>query len=187
MSRIGKRPVVIAKGVTAKIDNGTLTVKGPKGELKQDVSKAGYPLVDVKVTDSQIVVERKNDDGKARAQHGLMRALIQNMVTGVVQEFSRELEIRGVGYKAEVKGKSLNLNLGFSHPVDFPMPKGITISVDKQTNIKITGADKQLVGETAAKIRRLRPPEPYKGKGIRYMGEEVKQKVGKAAAGTTGG
>lgn len=187
MSRIGKRPVVLPKGVTAVIEGGVLRVKGPKGELSLEVSESRFPIVEVKLSDDSITVTRREETGKARAQQGLVRALIQNMVTGVTEGFSRVLDIVGVGYRAEAKGKVLNLSLGHSHPVQFAVPEGIQISVEKQTRVTVNGVDKQLVGETAARIRRLKPPEPYKGKGILYAGEVVKRKVGKAAIGTAGG
>ena len=187
MSRIGKRPVLLPKGITVKLDNGTLSVKGPKGELSLDVSESRYRLVKVEVSATEVTVTRGEETRYGRMEQGLVRALIQNMVTGVNEGFTRILDIVGVGYKADVRGEVLNLALGFSHPVDFGIPKGIKIAVDKQTRVTITGPDRQLVGETAARIRRLRPPEPYKGKGIRYSDEIVRRKVGKAAAGATGG
>ena len=187
MSRIGKRPVVVPKGVTTVIEGGVLRVKGPKGQLSLDVAEGRFPLVEVKLSDSAVTVTRREETKMARAQQGLVRALIQNMVTGVTEGFSRVLDIVGVGYRAEAKGKVLNLSLGRSHPVEFAVPEGIQISVEKQTRVTVSGTDKQLVGETAARIRRLKPPEPYKGKGILYSGEVVKRKVGKAAVGTTGG
>lgn len=188
MSRIGKRPVIIPKGVTAKIEGGLIKIKGAKGELSFEVGNGRYATVDVKLADSAVAVARKEESDRARAQQGLVRALIQNMVTGVTHGFSKTLDIVGVGYRAELKGNILNLSLGFSHPVEFPLPDGIHIAVEKQTRLVITGADRKLVGETAASIRRWRLPEPYKGKGVRYADEIVKRKVGKAAAGaTTGG
>jgi len=187
MSRIGKRPVVVPKGVTAKLDGGVLGIKGPKGELSFDVNEGRYGAVNVAIEDGQVTVTRKDEGRLARTQQGLVRAQIQNMVTGVTETFTKTLELVGVGYKADAKGKTLNLSLGFSHPIDFPVPAGIEIKVDKGTRITISGADRQLVGETAAQVRKLRPPEPYKGKGIRYEGEVVHRKVGKAAAGATGG
>jgi large subunit ribosomal protein L6 len=187
MSRIGKLPVEVAKGVTVKVEEGTLKIKGPKGELHFDINEGRYGAVNVAITDGSITVTRKEESKLARTQQGLVRSLIQNMVTGVTETFSKNLELVGVGYKADAKGKSLNLSLGFSHPIDFPLPEGISAAVDKGTKITISGADKQLVGEVAAEIRKLRPPEPYKGKGIRYEGETVRRKVGKAAAGATGG
>ncbi len=186
MSRIGKKPVVVPQGVTVKLEAGTLYVKGPKGELSFDVNEHRYGNIKVAVEDSSIAVTRRDEGKLSRTQQGLVRALIQNMVTGVTDTFSKKLELVGVGYRAEMKGSALNLSLGFSHPIDFPLPEGIKIAVDKQTKIVVSGADKRLVGETAARIRKLRPPEPYKGKGIRYEDEVVRRKVGKAA-GVTGG
>ena len=186
MSRIGKRPVVIVKGVTVSTDAGILKVKGPKGELELDVSPQRYQGINVETKDGEILVTRREETRRGRTEQGLVRALIQNMVTGVSEGYTRTLEILGVGYRAEAKGKILNLNLGFSHPVDFALPDGIVATVDKQNRVTLSGFDKQLVGEIAARIRRLRPPEPYKGKGIRYEGEEVRRKVGKAA-GSAGG
>ncbi|MFH0800316.1 MAG: 50S ribosomal protein L6 [Pseudomonadota bacterium] len=187
MSRIGKKPVVLPKGVTAKIENEKLAVRGPKGELKLILDASRYPGVETRITDGAIAVTRKDDGRRARTEQGLVRALIQNMVVGVTTGYSRILDVVGVGYRAELKGKALNLSLGFSHPIEFALPDGIAVMVDKQTRITIQGIDKKLVGETAACIRRYRPPEPYKGKGVRYSDEVVKRKVGKAAAGTTGG
>lgn len=187
MSRIGKRPIALSKGVTAVIDDEVLSVKGPKGELKFQLGNNGYHKVKVVVSDGTILVSRLEETRYGRMEQGLVRALIQNMVSGVTHGYSRMLDVVGVGYKAELRGKILNLALGFSHPIDFPLPDGITVTVDKQTRIVISGIDKKLVGETAACIRRFRPPEPYKGKGVRYADEIVKRKVGKAAAGTASG
>lgn len=187
MSRIGKIPVVVTKGVTVKITDGILSVKGPKGELKLDVSDRKYPCVKVETTNEAVAVSRKEETSDGRREQGLVRALIQNMMVGVVQGYSKTLDIVGVGYRAEAKGKVLNLSLGFSHPVEYPLPEGITVTVDKQTRVVISGIDKKTVGETAACIRRFRPPEPYKGKGVRYADERVRRKVGKTAAGSTGG
>jgi large subunit ribosomal protein L6 len=188
MSRIGKRAVAVPKGVSATLTNGVMHVKGPKGELTFNVDEGRYPAVAVAMSDGSIAVTRREESRRSRTEQGLVRALIQNMVHGVTENFSRIMDIVGVGYRAEVKGESLSLALGYSHPIDFEIPKGIKIAVDKQTRITVSGADRQLVGETAARIRRLRPPEPYKGKGIRYADEVVRRKVGKAAAGaTTGG
>lgn len=187
MSRIGKRPVVIPKGVIATINEGVLSVKGPKGGLTFAVGTGSYRCIQTTVTDGAIAVARVEESRLARTQQGLVRALIQNMVTGVVNGYSKTLDVVGVGYKAENKGKVLSLALGLSHPVDFEIPDGIAITVDKQTRIVISGIDKKLVGETAARIRRWRPPEPYKGKGVRYADEIIRRKVGKAAAGTAGG
>lgn len=187
MSRIGKRPVVLPKGVAARIEGNILFVKGPKGELSLDVGRERYPCIEAKISDGSIAVARLTEGRQARTEQGLARALIQNMAEGVSQGFTKALDVVGVGYKAESKGKALSLSLGFSHPVNFDVPAGITISVEKQTRIVIQGADKKQVGETAAMIRRIRPPEPYKGKGVRYADEVVKRKVGKAAAGAAAG
>jgi len=179
--------VDVPKGVSANMQGTVLAAKGPLGNLSFDINQGRFPLVKVALKDNAVTVTRQDDSKRARAEQGLVRALVQNIMTGVSEGFSKEMEIVGVGYKAEVKGKSLNLNLGFSHPIDFAIPEGIKIEVEKQTKVKVAGSDKHLVGETAAKIRRLRPPEPYKGKGIRYVDEVVRRKVGKAAAGATGG
>ncbi|MBN1282397.1 MAG: 50S ribosomal protein L6 [Proteobacteria bacterium] len=187
MSRIGKRPVVVPKGVTANMSGTLLTAKSPKGELSFDIKPDRFPGVAVELKDGAVTVTRRDDGVQGRREQGLVRALVQNIMTGLSDGFTKELEIIGVGYKAEVKGKVLALNLGYSHPIDFEIPAGIKIDVDKQTRVKITGADRHLVGEVAAQIRRMRPPEPYKGKGIKYAGEYVRRKVGKAAAGATGG
>lgn len=187
MSRIGKRPVVLPKGVTATINGGVLAVKGPKGELKLPVGEDLYRAAETKVVEGTIVVTRREETRLGRTQQGLVRALIQNMVVGVTEGYSKTLDVVGVGYKAELKGKTLGLALGFSHPIDFPLPEGITATVDKGTRIIVSGIDKKLVGETASRIRRFRPPEPYKGKGVRYADEYVRRKVGKAAAGATAG
>jgi large subunit ribosomal protein L6 len=187
MSRIGKRPVVLIKGVTAALNGNVLTIKGPKGELFINLSSERYPHIQIEVASEAITVTRREDTRFARMEQGLLRALVQNGVTGVTEHFTRILDIVGVGYKADAKGSTLTLNLGFSHPVNFAIPEGIAITVDKQTRVTLVGADRQLVGETAARIRRLRPPEPYKGKGIRYANEVIRRKVGKAAAGTSGG
>ncbi len=181
MSRIGKRPIVIPKGITVSIEDNIVKAKGAKGELTLPLPNMGY--VDTVVSNDSIVVTRREDSRQARREQGLVRALIANMVNGLVKGFSKELDIVGVGYKAEVKGKILNVSIGYSHPIEFPIPEGIQITVDKMTHITVSGADKSLVGETAACIRRLRPPEPYKGKGIKYTAEVIKRKVGKAAVG----
>ena len=177
MSRVGKKPIVIPKGVTITAGSLELKVKGPKGELKRPVP-AG---VSVKIDGGTALVARAAEDRPTRAKHGLVRALLQNMVTGVSTGFSRELEINGVGYRAEVKGKALQLALGYSHPIEFPLPSGIEAKVDK-TRIVLTGIDKELLGQTAAKIRSFRAPEPYKGKGIKYVEETIRRKVGKTGA-----
>ncbi len=177
MSRIGKMPVPIPKGVEVKADGGTVRVKGPKGELSSAIP-AGLT---VSVTDGKVEIARGSDEPKTRAVHGLLRSLVANNVEGVTKGFTRELEISGVGYKAEVKGKSVVFSLGYSHPVDFPIPEGIAIAIDaKAGKMTVTGADKQRVGQTAAEIRQLRVPDPYKAKGIKYANEVIKRKVGKA-------
>lgn len=183
MSRVGRKPVLLSKEVQVEIKQDLLTIKGPKGVLTFAIPS----LVTVKKEEGQIVVLRKQEDRLSKAQHGLVRNLIQNMVSGVTQTFSKSLEIQGVGYRAEMKGKALQLSLGFSHPVLFPVPEGIQIEMKKPTELTIRGCDKHLVGQTAARIRQLKLPEPYQGKGIRYAGEVVRRKVGKQAAGATGG
>ena len=177
MSRIGRKPVELPKGVEFKLDGTNVSVKGPNGQLDFD----HHPEMVVKVEENEVIVERPSDQPKHRALHGLTRALIANMVEGVTSGFSRTLEIVGVGYRAEMKGKSLNLALGFSHPVEFDPPEGVNIECPNQTTIVIKGADKQAVGQTAAVIRGFRPPEPYKGKGVRYQGEQIRRKAGKTA------
>jgi large subunit ribosomal protein L6 len=177
VSRIGRMPVVIPKGVDVQADEKIVRVKGPKGELKTAIP-AGLT---VSIADGQVRVSRSSDEPDARALHGLLRSLVANSVEGVTKGFIRELEISGVGYKAEVKGKSVMFTLGYSHPVDFPIPEGIAIAVDaKAGRMTVTGADKQRVGQTAAEIRQLRVPDPYKAKGIKYANEVIKRKVGKA-------
>ena len=177
MSRIGRRPVAIPSGVTVSQAEGEVSVKGPKGSLSQSLPT----VVKLEVADGQVRFERADESKATRSAHGLVRALIQNMVTGVTDGFARELEIQGVGYRADVAGKTLKLALGFSHPVEMPIPEGLSVSV-QENRVKIEGVDKQRVGQFAADVRRLRPPEPYKGKGIRYSDERVRRKVGKAGA-----
>ncbi|MCA9309088.1 50S ribosomal protein L6 [Candidatus Saccharibacteria bacterium] len=177
MSRIGKLPVEIPSGVTITVDNDVIVVKGPKGEL----SEAKLPNVEVKVEENQLVVTRKDDEKLSRAQHGLMRALIQNMVTGVTSGFEKKLEVSGVGFKVALQGSKLVLNLGFSHPIEYEAPEGVSLAVDKMT-ITISGISKQQVGQVAADIRKFKKPEPYKAKGITYEGEYVIRKAGKAGA-----
>src|SRR5512134_3392926 len=177
MSRIGRKPIQVPEGVEIDVQPGTVKVKGPKGELNQHVSRE----MKVSVDDGTLTVERPTDRGEHRALHGLTRSLIANMVEGVTDGFERRLEIQGVGYRAQLKGKALELALGYSHPVSMPAPEGIEFEVPQPTEIIVRGIDKQLVGETAARIRKSRPPEPYKGKGIRYAGEHVARKVGKRA------
>ena len=177
MSRIGKIPVTIPAGVEVKIgDDNLVTVKGPKGELSRKIS----PIITVKIEDGVINVTRSNDLKESRSLHGLSRSLIGNMVTGVSDGFQRKLEIVGVGYKADKQGKKLVLNLGYSHPVEMIDPEGITTETPSATEILVKGIDKAVVGNYAAIIRAWRPPEPYKGKGIRYAGEKIRRKEGKA-------
>ncbi|OFV95902.1 MAG: 50S ribosomal protein L6 [Acidobacteria bacterium RIFCSPLOWO2_02_FULL_61_28] len=177
MSRIGKKPIAVPPQVEVNIEDNTVQVKGPKGELQLAIP-AG---IRVERQDVQLLVLRQDDSLAAR--HGLVRSLLANNVHGVTQGFLRELEIVGIGYRAEVKGKSAVLfSLGYSHPIEFPIPEGIQISVDRQTRIAVSGIDKQKVGQVAANIRALRPPDPYKNKGIRYAGEVLVKKVGKAGA-----
>ncbi len=177
MSRIGRKPVTIPEGVSVDVGPGRVSVNGPKGELSQELS----PDMSVAVDDGVLTVSRPTDRAPHRALHGLTRSLIANMVEGVTDGYTRELEIQGVGYRARLQGKSLELSVGYSHPVSLPAPDGIEFEVPQPTQIIIKGIDKQLVGETTARIRRVRPPEPYKGKGIRYRGEHVRRKVGKRA------
>lgn len=181
MSRIGKQPVEIPEGVTVTLDGQHLAAKGPKGELELQVRSP--IVVDWGPDDGKtLVVTRPDDQKQSRALHGLTRSLVANIVEGVSQGFSKTLEIVGVGYRAQPQGTGLRLSLGFSHPIEFPAPKGITFEVPNQTTIVVRGADKQQVGHTAAVIRAFRPPEPYKGKGVRYQGEHVRRKAGKTAA-----
>jgi large subunit ribosomal protein L6 len=175
MSRIGKKPIAIPAGVTATIEGQTVTVKGPKGQLAWTVAEE----IEVKQEGSDLVLSKRTDSQRAQAMWGLSRSLLGNMVTGVTTGFEQTLELVGVGYRAAMKGQALSMQLGFSHDVDIPAPTGISFAVPKQTEIKISGIDKQAVGEMAARIRRIRPPEPYKGKGVRYAGEQVRRKEGK--------
>ncbi len=177
MSRIGRMPVPIPKGVQVAIKNSHVTVKGPKGEL----SRSFNPDMTISVRDDQIVVARPTDNRQHRALHGLTRALLANMVTGVTKGYRKDLEVIGVGYRAEIRGNNLVLYVGFSHPVEIAPPSGITFDTESRgKSIVVEGMDKELVGEIAARVRRVRPPEPYKGKGIRYVGEHVRRKAGKA-------
>lgn len=182
MSRIGNRPIPLGDGVSVEQVGGEIRVKGPKGTLARRVP-AG---IEVQVQEGSIRFKRADDSKQSRALHGLARALVANMVLGVQKPFVRELEIQGVGYRAEVSGKKITLSLGFSHPVDVPIPEGVSVSVDRST-VKVEGIDKQKVGQFAADLRAIRPPEPYKGKGVRYANEIVRRKVGKAGATGTGG
>jgi len=176
MSRIGKHPVVLPKGVTARVEGNTVYVKGPKGELERTLHD------DMKLTlaDNQLVIERPSDEANHKALHGLSRTLVANMVEGVTKGFKKELELIGVGYKADQRPYGLQLALGFSHPVKYEAPKGIKLSAPQPTTIVIEGANKEIVGQVAAEIRSIRPPEPYKGKGIKYVGEQIRRKAGKA-------
>ena len=178
MSRIGKKPVTVPKGVTLQLQDQTVAVKGPKGELRRTLHEEMQLAFDK----DQFTVSRPSDEQKHKALHGLTRTLVQNMVEGVSKGFSKTLEIQGVGYKAEAKPYGVNLIVGYSHPVKYEAPKGIKITVDNNTMVKIEGADKELVGQVAAELRSVRPPEPYKGKGIRYVGEQVRRKAGKTGA-----
>jgi large subunit ribosomal protein L6 len=177
MSRIGRKPIQIPDGVEIDVKSGAVTVKGPKGELSQNLSRD----MKVSVENGTLTVERPTDRGEHRALHGLTRSLIANMVEGVTDGFERRLEIQGVGYRAQLKGKALEMSLGYSHPVTIQAPEGIEFEVPVPTEVVVRGIDKQLVGETAARIRKSRPPEPYKGKGVRYAGEHITRKVGKRA------
>ncbi len=178
MSRIGKAPIELPQGVEVKVEGGLVRVTGPKGELEQQIR----PETGVSVEDGQVVVTRVGDSKRHRAYHGLTRALLANMVEGVTRGFSKGLEIVGVGYRAEKRGDALVLNVGYSHEVTYPEPEGITISTPAPTQITVEGIDKQKVGQVAAELRSVRPPEPYKGKGIRYKDEQVRRKAGKTGA-----
>ncbi len=175
MSRIGKRPIPVPAKVTVTIEGQTVAVQGPKGNLSRTLP----PEVEILLEGETVLVNRRNDSRPARQRHGLCRTLIANMVEGVSTGFTRKLEIQGVGYRAAVQGKVLNLAMGYSHPVNIEPPEGITFLVEGTTNVTVSGIDKEIVGNTAARIRAVRPPEPYKGKGIRYAGEVVRRKVGK--------
>lgn len=175
MSRIGKRPIEIPSGVKVAFSDSVLTIEGPKGKLSRQVM-AGVSL---EILPSSIEVKRADDGLQARSAHGLTRTLVNNMVVGVTKGFERALEINGVGYRAEAKGDVLNLSLGYSHPINYALPAGITVEVDKMTKLLVKGIDKELVGQTAAKIRSFRGPEPYKGKGIKYADEKILRKAGK--------
>ena len=177
MSRIGKLPVIVPAGVDVKIGDGEVSVKGPKGELRQHILAE---KVAISMRDGSLIVERRGEAKEHRAAHGLTRTLINNMIEGVSKGFRKSLEIQGVGYRASKAGEKVNLTLGYSHPVSFAPPKGITLSVEGTGKIHVDGIDKQQVGQVAAEIRKLRPPEPYKGKGVRYEGEVVRKKLGKA-------
>ena len=179
MSRVGKKPIPIPKGVDIKIAGGVVQVKGPKGLLTVDL----IPGIDAEAKDGNLEITRENEEKKTRAFHGLVRALVANAATGVTEGWKKELDIIGIGYRAEKTGKEVVFNLGYSHPVNFPIPEGIDIEVDGKANrVTVTGIDRQRVGQVAAEIRALRPPEPYKGKGVRYAGEHIRIKAGKQGA-----
>ena len=177
MSRIGRKPVPLPKGVTTEIDGHKITVKGPKGEI----SRTLHEDMLITLEDGNVIVKRPSDEALHKALHGLTRTLVANMVQGVTEGFAKSLEIQGVGYKAEPKPFGVQLVVGYSHPVPYNAPKGIKITVTNNVNVKIEGIDKELVGQVAAELRNVRPPEPYKGKGIRYAGEQVRRKAGKTA------
>ncbi len=183
MSRIGKKPIAIPDKVTVTLAGSKITVKGPLGTLTRDLHDA----VTVRIEGKEMHIERKNNGMESRSLHGLSRMLVSNMVHGVLQGFQRDLDLVGVGYRAEVKGNTIVMTLGHSHPIEYPLPAGVKAQVEKQTRILVSSADKELVGEVAAQLRRFRPPEPYKGKGVRYVGEVIRKKAGKAAAGASGG
>lgn len=176
MSRIGKQPIPVPKAVTVNIDGQTISVKGPKGELSQELP----PEIKFEQEGEEIVVTRRDESRNARQRHGLVRTLIANMIEGVSNGYQKKLEIQGVGYRASLQGQKLVMALGYSHPVEFEPPAGIQFAVEGNTNVTVTGIDKALVGNTAATVRAARPPEPYKGKGVRYAGERVRRKAGKA-------
>ncbi|MDP2923923.1 MAG: 50S ribosomal protein L6 [Candidatus Omnitrophota bacterium] len=178
MSRIGKQPVVLPKGVKASINAGAILIEGSKGKLSLNIPSG----ISVELQNDQAIVKRSNDEKENKSKHGTIRALINNMVKGVTDGYKKELDIVGTGYKAMVKGNSLNLSMGFSHPVEIPVPKELKITTPNPNRVIVEGADKQKVGEFASNLRKIYPPEPYKGKGIRYVGEEVKKKLGKALA-----
>ncbi len=179
MSRIGKKPVAIPGAVTVTQKDGTVMVKGPQGTLSERIPAE----IQLEIAEGEAILHRPDESKRIRALHGLARALLQNMVTGVTEGFAKDLEVIGVGYRAEATGKTLKLQLGFSHAVDLAVPEGLSVAVQENTKIKIQGADKQLVGQFASEVRALRPPEPYKGKGVRYVDEQVRRKVGKASVG----
>lgn len=177
MSRIGKKPIEIPNGVAVSKNGSVISVKGPKGELQQDI----HSNISVEVKDNEVVVTRPDDSRENKALHGLSRALLQNMVTGVTDAYQKTLDIVGVGYRVELKGKNILFNIGYSHPIYFMPPDGVTLQAPTQTQIVVSGIDKQLVGMVAAKIRSIRKPEPYKGKGIKYSDEQIQRKAGKTA------
>jgi large subunit ribosomal protein L6 len=178
MSRVGKLPIALPKGVAVTLTDLVLTVKGPKGTLQRSLPAS----LDVEIAKETLAFKRRDDSKEARSTHGLIRALVSNMVRGVSDGFNRGLEIQGTGYRAEVQGNNLNLSLGYSHPIQFPLPEGIKATVDRSNVIRLEGIDIEVLGQTAARIRALRPVEPYKGKGIRYSGVHVRRKVGKTGS-----
>ena len=178
MSRIGKKPIAIPKGVTVKVDGNTVDVKGPKGQMRQPLP----PGITAAIEDGTLVTKKASEAGELDKFHGLARSLVSNAVLGVTEGWKKELDIVGVGYRAELKGQQIHLALGYSHPVVFDVPKGIDVAIDKQTHIVVTGVDRQLVGQVAANLRRLREPDPYQQKGVRYTGEVLKKKAGKTGA-----
>jgi len=178
MSRIGKKPIAIPKGVTVKVDGNVIDVKGPKGQMRQALP----PGVSAALEDGQLIAKRDSDARELGKFHGLARSLMSNAVQGVTEGWKRELDIVGVGYRAELKGQQVVLALGYSHPILFDVPKGIEVAVEKQTHLTVTGVDRQLVGQVAANLRRLRKPDPYQQKGVRYTGEVLKKKAGKTGA-----
>jgi large subunit ribosomal protein L6 len=176
MSRIGKRPIAVPAGVEIRIEGGTVTVKGPKGTLEHTLADP----ITIEQEDAQLQLRRPDDERRSKERHGLSRTLVANMITGVTEGYSKTLEIQGTGYRVQAKGSNLEFALGYSHPIVVAPPEGITFQVAKPTEFSVHGIDKQQVGEVAAKIRKLRKPEPYKGKGVRYQGEKVRRKAGKA-------
>jgi len=178
MSRVGKLPIALPKGVQITLTDLVLTVQGPKGTLQRSIPAS----LDVEIAKETLAFKRRDDSKEARSTHGLIRALVSNMVRGVSEGFNRGLEIQGTGYRAEVQGNNLNLSLGYSHPIQFPLPEGIKASVERANIVRLEGIDNEILGEIAARIRALRPVEPYKGKGIRYSGERVHRKAGKTGS-----
>lgn len=178
MSRIGRLPVPLTDGAKVEILGRTVTVKGPKGSLAQELPGG----INAEIADGKIVVKRRDDSKPQRALHGLTRALLNNAVVGVTKGFTKDLEIQGVGYRAQIAGTTVSFTLGYTHPIEFPIPNGIQIAIEKQTKLTVTGIDRQQVGHVAAKIRSLRPPDVYKGKGVRYANEQVRKKAGKTGA-----
>ncbi len=179
MSRVGRLPIELPEGVSIEVEDGAVRVKGPKGELARPLAGG----ITLSTEGRRVLLQRQDDSREARARHGLMRKLVANMVEGVGRGFSRTLEITGVGYRAELRGGAIFFTLGYSHPILFQLPAGVSAKVDRQVVVTLEGADRELLGETAAAIRALRPPEPYKGKGIKHAGEQIRRKAGKAAAG----